>query len=568
MSLLIKNVAIADVLEDEIKTGDIYIRNGRFEKIAEHIDASEIEEKEHLTVINGEGLTALPGLIDAHTHVELSMLSSASFAEALIQNGTTAAVLDPHDAVNVLGHKGAKYLMEEMKETDLTPVWMASPCVPSAPGYEDCYGQVMLSDVKVMVEEYGMYGIAEAMDYNRVIAKEASLKEILDYGKEKGLKIDGHAPGVLGADLDTYIAAGVSSDHENVTVEEMLEKFRKGMYVIIRRGSLKEPASAKEFLDKAGDSDHILLSTDGCITAKDMAEHGHMNYALAQIVKEGVEPLQAIKLATVYPAAAYGLKDRGVIAEGYRADMILVKNLTDFKVQDVIINGEIAKASYPRMDYPKEVIHSIKRDDLKEGELTIPLPEGCIDGEVKVNIVKIVDGTLETIHEERKLPVKNGALILEDDLMYCAVVDRYRKDGSIGIGIISQAGALQGAFAGSVGQDTQNLIAFGTSLSDMTLAFNQVIAKQGGLSYVRDGEEKQFVGLPVLGILSQKPMDVFVEETDRLLTDLWEHGCILKNPILTMSLQISLAVIPEMAITNRGLLDIINNRFIPVCELV
>lgn len=338
MSLLIKHAAIADVLENEIKTGDIYIKDGRFEKIAEYIDAGEIEEKEHLTVINGEGLTALPGLIDAHTHVELSMLSSASFAEALIQNGTTAAVLDPHDAVNVLGHKGAKYLMEEMKETELTPVWMASPCVPSAPGYEDCYGQVMLSDVKVMVEEYGMYGIAEAMDYNRVIAKEASLKEILDYGKEKGLKIDGHAPGVLGADLDIYIAAGVSSDHESVTVEEMLEKLQKGMYVIIRRGSLKEPASAKEFLDKAGDSDHILLSTDGCITAKDMAEHGHMNYALAQIVAEGVEPLQAIKLATVYPAAAYGLKDRGVIAEGYRADMILVKNLTDFNVQYVIVN--------------------------------------------------------------------------------------------------------------------------------------------------------------------------------------------------------------------------------------
>ena len=293
-----------------------------------------------------------------------------------------------------------------------------------------------------------------------------------------------------------------------------------------------------------------------------------MNYALAQIVEEGVEPIQAIKLATVYPAAAYGLKDRGVIAEGYRADMILVKNLIDFKVQDVIVNGEIARASYPRMDYPQEVIHSIKRDCLKEGELTIPLPEGCIDGEVKVNIVKIVDGTLETIHEERKLPVKDGVLILEDDLMYCAVVDRYRKDGSVGIGIISRAGALQGAFAGSVGQDTQNLIAFGTSLSDMTMAFNQVIEKQGGLSYVRDGEAKQFVGLPVLGILSQKTMGEFVEETDTLLADLREHGCILKNPILTMSLQISLAVIPEMAITNRGLLDIVNNRFISVCELI
>ena len=389
MSLLIKNVAIADVLEDEIKTGDIYIRNGRFEKIAEHIDASETEEKEHLTVINGEGLTALPGLIDAHTHVELSMLSSASFAEALIQNGTTAAVLDPHDAVNVLGHKGAKYLMEEMKETDLTPVWMASPCVPSAPGYEDCYGQVMLSDVKVMVEEYGMYGIAEAMDYNRVIAKEASLKEILDYGKEKGLKIDGHAPGVLGADLDTYIAAGVSSDHESVTVEEMLEKFRKGMYVIIRRGSLKEPASAKEFLDKAGDSDHILLSTDGCITAKDMAEKEEVEIKQYSIIYQAIDDVQAAMkgmLAPKYQEKVIGnaeirqtfkISNVGTIGGAYVLDGKLERNAGVRVLRDNVVIHEGKLASLKRFkDDAKEVskgfecgIQIEKFNDIKEGDI-------------------------------------------------------------------------------------------------------------------------------------------------------------------------------------------------------
>lgn len=569
MSLLIKNITIIDVLKNDIYATDIFIRNGRFEKIAEHICLDNKDKGEGLIIINGKGYTALPGLIDAHTHVELSMLSSAPFAEACIANGTTAAVLDPHDAVNVLGHRGAKYLMEEMEHTELTPVWMASPCVPSAPGYEDCCGQIMLSDVRTMVEEYGMYGIAEAMDYERVISGEESLAEILSYGKSKGLKIDGHAPCVCGEDLDTYIEAGVTSDHESVTVEEMLEKHDKGMYVILRRGSLKEPASAKEFLDKAGDSDHILLSTDGCITVEDILAHGHMNYALAQLVEEGVDVVQAVKLATCYPAKAYGLTDRGAIAEGYCADMVIVENTKDFKIKDVIVKGAFAKKTYTRCDFPEEVTHSILHKPLTKAELEIGLPEELkAAGRAKVHILKIADGTLETLHEERELPIIDGQLKLEDDLMYCAVIDRYRENGSVGTGIISKAGCLKGAFAGSIAQDTQNLIVFGDNISDMTAAMNRVIAAQGGISYVRDGMEEQFVGLPVLGILSQKPIAVFAEEIRILAERLRANGCTLKNPILTMSLQIPLAVIPEMAITNRGLLDIVNHRFIPVCEPV
>ena len=566
MNLLIKNASVMDVIKDSEYSADIYIKDGFFEKIESDINVEDIEKDGAFNIIDAEGQTAIPGLIDAHTHVELSMLSSSSFAEALLANGTTAAVLDPHDAVNVLGHKGAKYLMEEMAETDLTPVWMASPCVPSAPGYEDCYGQIMLSDVKTMIEEYDMYGIAEAMDYNRVISGEESLAEILSYGRENNLKIDGHAPCVRGDDLNTYIKAGISSDHESVTVEEQLEKFNKGMYVIIRRGSLKEPANAADLLKLTGDSPRILLSTDGCITAKDMLEHGHMNYAVAQLVEEGVSPLQAVKMASLYPAKAYGLEKYGAIAKGYKADLALIKDKKDFKVSKVIINGKNVPTSYPRSSFPKEVINSIHHRLLTAEDISIPLP--IKDGHVKVNIMQITDGTLATVHETRILSVSDNHLILDDDLMYCAVIDRYRENGSIGVGIISNAGALDGALAGSIAQDTQNLIAFGNSFSDIIYALNMVIKKQGGVSFVRKEKEEFFLALPVLGILSQEPIESFVKESDKLIEEIKKHGCILNNPLLTMSLQIPLAVIPEMAITNRGLLDISNQIFIPVCEPV
>lgn len=294
-----------------------------------------------------------------------------------------------------------------------------------------------------------------------------------------------------------------------------------------------------------------------------------MNYALAQLVEEGVDVMQAVKMASLYPARAYGLTDRGAIAEGYRADMVIIEDTKDFKARNVIANGKLVEKTYKRCRFPREVMKSIRRRPITEEDITIALSEELkAAGRVKAHILEIVDGTLETLHEERELPVVNGKLQLEDDLMYCAVIDRYKKDGSIGIGIISKAGHLKGAFAGSIAQDTQNLIVFGDNIPDMVKALNQVIRKQGGMSYVKDGRKEQFVGLPVLGILSQEPIAVFAEETRILAERLSENGCTLKNPILTMSLQIPLAVIPEMAITNRGLLDIVNHRFIPVCEPV
>ena len=566
MSLLIKNINLVDVIKGEIRTADIYIEDGIFKKISEKISARAISKDENMVIINGVGRYAIPGLIDAHTHVELSMLSSASFAEAVLSNGTTAAVLDPHDVVNVLGHKGAKYLMQEMEQTDLTPVWMASPCVPSAPGYEDCYGQIYLDDIKTMIEQYGMHGIAEAMDYDRVISGEDSLSEILSYAREKQLMIDGHAPCVVGKDLDAYIAAGVRSDHESVTIEEMLEKYNKGMYVILRRGSLAEPTSAKELLDQTGETERILLSTDGCITAQDMLTHGHMNYALAQIVAEGVEAICAIRMATLYPAKAYGLHNMGAIEEGYIANMAIVNDLENFTIRDVIVKGKPYMGNYKREVYPTEVMESIHRAPIQAKDLSIPVP--VQEGHVKVNILKVVDGTLETLHEERILPVKQGELQLADDLMYCAVIDRYREKGTIGLGIISNAGKMKGALAGSIAQDTQNLIVFGDNIMDMAEAMNAVIESQGGVFYLRNGKMKAQFALPVLGILSQERAEDFTKEVDNLIEQVRLGGLTLSNPILTMSLQIALAVIPEMAITNRGLLDIVNHRFIPVCELV
>lgn len=569
MKYLIKNVQLVDVLTDRIYPADVLMIDGCFSRIFEYGNADGTDTCslcDGAEIVDGKGAYALPGLIDAHTHVELSLLSSASFAEAILACGTTAAVLDPHDAVNALGAKGAWYLMEEMKGTKLTPVWMASPCVPSAPGYEDCYKQIMVEDVKTMVEEYGMYGIAEAMDYDRVIAGEESLAEILAYARQKNLRIDGHAPCVLGEDLDIYMKAGVMSDHESVTVDEMLEKYQKGMCVILRRGSLEEPAKAGDFLGRIPDTDRVLLSTDGCITAKDILAHGHMNYALAQVVREGVDPIRAVKMGTIYPAKNYGLDHMGSISEGKKADLVLVKNLETFEVQAVYVDGMPLEKNSCNMDFPEEVTRSLKRKPLTIEELQIPVPAGtdC----VKVNIVHIVDGTLETGKEQRILQVKENQLCLDEDLLFCAVVDRYKEDGSVGVGLISGAGCFKGAFAGSIAQDTQNLIAIGDSLEMLLLALNYVIEKQGGIVLVQNGEVENFIPLPVLGILTQDPIEKFSADVDCLNDALCHAGLTLMNPILTLSLQLPLAVIPEMAVTNRGLLDIANKRFIDVCERI
>lgn len=598
MKYLLRNVNLLDVECGKIVKTDILMENGVFTRIepdirpaagdvcetAERVcKASEPEgraeasaggaaskggtlEVQKLKEIFCDGLFALPGLIDAHSHVELSMLSSASFAEVLLQKGTTAAVLDAHDAVNVLGVRGAAYLMREMAHTPFTPVWMASPCVPSAPGYEDCFGQIELADVRTMIEEYGMYGIAEAMDFHRVIEREASLAAILAYAREKGLLIDGHAPCVRGEELDAYIAAGVKTDHESVTVEEMLEKYEKGMYVIVRRGSLKEPASAKELLEKVGETERVLLSTDGCITVQDMLAHGHMNYALAQLVAEGVEPMRAVRMATLYPAKAYGLSHMGSVAAGKKADLLLVKDLQDFEAVSVYVDGMPLLPAYEREVFPEEVLHSLHHRTFAEQDVEIAVPAKA--KEVQAVVLAIVDGTLETRKEEKILRLDADKLSLPRDILYCAVADRYRKEGSVGTGLVCGAGVFRGAVAGSIAQDTQNLIGLGNNRADICIAMNEVLKRQGGVAFVQDGEVKAFLALPVMGILSQKPAGDFAKEVQNLNLLLKEAGMTLSNPLLTLSLQIPLAVIPELAITNRGLLDVAQNRFIPVCRPV
>ncbi len=570
MKYLLRNVNLLDVERGEIVKTDILMENGVFTRIEPDIRLAASKggtlEAQKLQEIFCDGLFALPGLIDAHSHVELSMLSSASFAEALLQKGTTAAVLDAHDAVNVLGVRGAAYLMKEMAHTPLTPVWMASPCVPSAPGCEDCFGQIELADIRTMIEEYGMYGIAEAMDFHRVIEGEASLAAILAYARKKGLWIDGHAPCVRGEALDAYIAAGVRTDHESVTVEEMLEKYEKGMYVIVRRGSLKEPASARELLEKVGETERVLLSTDGCITVQDMLAHGHMNYALAQLVSEGVEPMRAVRMATLYPAKAYGLSHMGSVTVGKKADLLLVKDLQDFEAVFVYVDGMPLLSACEREAFPEEVIHSLHHKAFVKQDMAIEVPAGA--EEVQAAVLAVVDGTLETRKEEKILRVKADALCLPADILYCAVADRYRKEGSVGTGLVCGAGTFRGAVAGSIAQDTQNLIGLGSDRADICIAMNEVLKRQGGVAFVQDGEVKAFLALPVMGILSQKPAADFAKEVQNLNLLLKEAGMTLSNPLLTLSLQIPLAVIPELAITNRGLLDVAQNRFIPVCRPV
>lgn len=562
-TLLIKNAKVVNVFTKEILEGAVLCRGGIIEAVFAAGEALPDADR----CYDAHSSYLLPGLIDAHTHIEMSQLSAAPFAEAVLRQGTTTAILDPHDIVNVMDAEGAALLMDELKTTRLKGIFMAPPCVPSSPPFEDSGCSIELTQVRRMIEDYGMYGIAETMDFGRVLDQEPELKKILDWAKEKKLMIDGHAPGVSGLDLQKYRNSGPLTDHESITAEEMRERLETGMYVILRRGSLKEPVKAPEFLSGLSDTSRVLLSTDGCINVRDMTEKGHMNYALRQIVAEDIDPMTAIQLATINTASAYGLKDRGAIAPGLAADFCLVKDLKDFETEDVFTDGCLLAPGTARTSsytFPEHALHTIKHRLLTPEDFAITPPAGASKAEVR--LLHLIEGTLDTKEGRATLDTAGGKLIIrpEQDITKAAVIHRYEPEGSIGLGLISGFGHINGAVACSIAQDTQNMIVTGSSEEDMTAAANQVISMNGGIAVWSEGKCIRSLPLPIAGIMTDLSAQALADEMDKITQSIKALGSTLADPVFAMSMQIPLAVIPEMALTNRGLLNVSAGEFVPL----
>jgi adenine deaminase len=519
-------------------------------------------------VIDARGRFLVPGLISAHDHTEMGLMSVVPFAEAVLPFGTTAVLLDPHDTVNVLGMQGLQLAVEESKLTNLKCFFTVPPCVPPAPRLETAGCRITLKDVQKGMGYDRVIGLAEAMDFNGILREDPVLMEIFGWAKRQKFMVDGHCPELRGADLARYIAAGnIKTDHESVTVEEQLEKLRLGMYVILRRGSIQEPMNAGELINQLSDTSRLLLTVDGCISIEDLLQHGHMSWAIRQIITEGVDPLIAIQMATINVARCYGLESQlGLIAPGRFADILFVSNLTKFEVSAVMINGEIlsGQPTFNRFQFPDVALHTIQMEEVTVDDLKVIAPVNS-GSSIKTRIIELVPDTLLTNEIIEDLQVQNGEVLPDPshDILKVAVFNRYGDETRTN-GFIRGFGLKSGAMAGSIGQDSQNIVVVGTNDCDMAVAVNRIRQLQGGVVVVAEGKILAELPLPIAGIMTDIPSAQLVIGRAMIFQALLQLGCNLTDPIFTLSLCITLVVIPKLKMSNLGMVDVFRGKIVPL----
>jgi len=558
--ILIEYGDLVSVTTREVLKGwQVAIVGGRITYVGPKFNGSAKE------VIDARRQFLVPGLCSGHDHFEMTLMDPVAFAEAVIPAGTTAAIIDPHDIVNVMGMEGMRLLIETSQSTPLKCFFMIPPCVPSSPELEDAGYEVRLEDVQKGMQFPKVLGIAEAMDFLRVTKQELEMTRILDWARSKNLPVDGHCPGARGTDLCRYIAAGpIRTDHESITTAEQLEKLRLGMKVIMRRGSIQEPMSAGELVNQLNDTSNLLLSVDGCISVEDILKHGHMSWAVRQLINEGVDPLIAIQMATINVAGAYGFDHQiGLIAPGRIADILFVNDLQEFRVEKVMVNGKIIQPplTFPRYSYPEYALNTIQLDPVSTEDFVI---QALIrSGRVTVRVIGVHDGGLVTEELLEEVEVKNGIVKTEPerDLLKVAVFERY-GGGTRTVDFIRGFDLRSGAIAGSIGQDSQNVVVVGVNDADMALAVNRVIELNGGIVVATQGNITAELSLPIGGIITDiNPRELAAKRTE-ITTALRELGCQLTDPIFTLSLSITLIVIPHLKISNRGLVDVNKGGFV------
>ena len=530
--LVIKNAEIVNVLTEEFIKADVAICGEKIAGIGSYDGMKEID---------GEGLYAVPGLIDGHTHLEMSMLSVTEFARLIVPRGNTSVVADPHEIANVLGKDGIRVLIEEAKTTPLKVFFEVPSCVPSSP--LECSGAIIKADdVAEILKWDDVIGLAEVMNYPGVInCDEEVLKKIV-FAREKKKIVDGHCPMLSGKDLNAYISAGIGSDHENTRENEAIEKLRLGMRVMIREGSVARNLKSLLSLAKKGYR-WCMLVTDGDRTVRDLIEQGYLDYVYRRAVEEGVDPIKALQMCTINPAEYFGI-NAGLIAPGRFADVVLLKDLEKFEVAKVIANGEIVGDIKRTYSYPEFVKRSVK---LKK---QITPDDVKIEGKGVARIIRVIEGEIVTGEEREYVE----GIDVERDILKIVVVERHKATGNIGKAFIRGFGLKRGAIATSIAHDAHNIVCVGVSDEEICRAVNRIADLQGGIVVV-DGDVKAELQLNIAGLMSEERAEVVAEKLDIIHEEIRRLGCKLKSPILALSFM-ALPVIPKLKVTDLGLVDV------------
>ena len=553
--LVLKNAKILNVFTRELEEGDVAVKDGVIVGIGSYSGEEEIDL---------EGKIICPGLIDGHIHIESSMLSPSEFAKAVIPHGTTAVITDPHEIANVAGTDGISFMLESSKDLPMDIFFMLPSCVPATPLDES--GDVLTAtELSPFYKEERVLGLAELMNSYGTVNGDEDIIAKINGAKANGKAIDGHAPALTGNGLNAYIAAGVKSDHECFTFEEAKEKLKRGQWIMIRQGTAAKNLNSLLPLFDDKYTDRCMLVTDDKHPG-DLISQGHIDYIVREAVKAGKSPFNAVKMASFNAATYFGLKDRGAVAPGYIADLIVVSDLKDFNVEKVFKNGKLVAEGGEL----KAKIDSAPVDEVKYKRVchSFNMPKVTVDSfkitgtGSKKRVIKVVTG--EIITDEVIVDSSSPEAEPDKDISKIAVIERHKGTGHIGLGFVKGYGLKKGAIASSVAHDSHNLIVAGTNDEDMAIAANAVLENEGGLAVAVDGKLIGTLALPLGGLMCEQDA-ASVEEK---LVALKEQARVLGvpegiDPFMTLAFT-ALPVIPKLRIITKGVVDVNTQSYAPV----
>lgn len=563
--LKIENVKLVNVFSGEVYPTNIYVKNKRIVSID---PSADLEAKK---VLDGNGQYALPGLIDAHMHFESTMLSPEALASVVVPQGTTTMCADLMEIANVAGEEGLRAMLQSMNRLPYRMLIEVSSRVPTAPGLETTGAVLGAEEVANIMEWEESVSLGELDPSKILFVKDEYIKKVADTLAKRKL-VNGHAIGRLGQELNVYASSGISDDHECVNTNEMIERLKVGMKVFIREGSSERNVDEliRGVIEHQLDTSNLMFCTDDK-HAREIQVEGHINYNVSRAIDLGLDPMKAIQIATVNSAKHFRMEDEiGSITPGRLADIILVEDWREIKPSVVIFEGNVVAENGKLLEeckveeYPEWLKHTVILKNPITAE-SFAVPSKKQDGSTKIHLIDLIPRQIINHHVLEEMQVKNGKIQvnIEKDILKLAVVERYGKNGNVGVGFVRGFELKKGALAYSMSHDHHNIVVVGTNDEDMALAVNEVARLNGGLSVTCGGKILNSMELPIGGLMSEKPAEEVMAQLDILNADAKALGCGMDAPFMSLSF-ISLPTVPDLGLTDLGLVDVLEHKLIPL----
>lgn len=555
--LVFKNANIVNVFTHEIIVSDVAVHKGVIVGIGQYYGNNNID-------LSGKYMA--PGLIDSHIHIESSMLSPEEFSKVIVPRGTTTIIVDPHEIANVCGLDGIEYILGSTEDLPLNTYIMLPSCVP-ATDFESSGAILKAKDLEKYINHPRVLGLGEMMNYPGIINKDKNVIDKLELFYKNKKSIDGHAPYVRGKNLNAYILSGINTDHECSAEEEMIEKLRLGMYIMIREGSATK--DLKNLIEGVNQYNYqrILFCTDDK-HPEDLLKEGHINYNIKLSIENGIDPITAIQMATINPANCYNLKNIGAIAPGYKADLIIFDNLEEFNIEEVYKDGKlVGKNKKPlftiqKRDFSK-VLKTVHLSEINKEDIQIHFEKE--HGEEDVNVISLQPHSIITKKIKRKVQILDNKFQFDKqkDILKLAVIERHKNTGNIGLGLVENFKLKNGSIATTISHDSHNLIVVGDNDEDMINAVNKVISMDGGIAISSSNKILGSLSLNIGGLMSDKDIEYVNSKFSKLVDLAYNTLKVNKDidPFLTLAF-LALPVIPEVKLTDKGLFDVEKFKFI------